>query len=240
MRRLPIAVILAAVLLAAACGDALEGVGDLSRRVVHGDESSTTSSTLAVGGPVLDLAGVTEAAWVNDGLDVGVDLLSRESLIARIWLRGERDSAFVQASREEIAAALPGLEFPRLIPAGIRYISSQLVFDLQTATLDPATSAAFGLWSVEPYTAPRTEAQLAVLRVGVETVASDVQGEIFSFRVSEGRELAWSDGGYAYQLFCRTGVSEASCFEIARSTTLLSLLVPVGPTTTTSTTPPEG
>ena len=78
--------------------------------------------------------------------------------------------------------------------------------------------------------------------MGVETVDADVQGEIFSFRVSEGRELAWSDAGYAYQLFCRTGVSEASCFEIARSTTLLSILVPVGSTTTTSTTaaPSEG
>ena len=234
----------AALVVLAGCGDPLEGVGELSRRIVHGDEpASTTTTTEVMTGAVLDLKGINrDVAWLNDGLDAGADGLAREDLLRAIWERGGDEADFVQASRFEISAALPGVRFPRLVPGAVTHVSSQLVFDLQTGTLDPAASAAFGLWSEEPYTAPRTEAQLAVLRVGVETVDADVQGEIFSFRVSEGRELAWSDAGYAYQLFCRTGVSEASCFEIARSTTLLSILVPVGSTTTTSTTaaPSEG
>jgi hypothetical protein len=227
MRRITISLLLAVAVGVSACGDALEGVGDLSRRIVHGDETSTTTTLGDGGGAALDLAGVTEAFWVNDGFDAGVDVLSPESLIAAIWRRGEQDSAFVQASREEIVAVLPGIEFPRLIPADVLWISSQLVYDLQTATLDPATSAAFGFWTVQPYTAPRAEAQLAVLRVGAAP-EGDEEGEIFSFRVSEGRELTWNDGGHAYQLFCRTGVTERACFEMARSTTLLRLLRSLG------------
>ena len=52
-----------------------------------------------------------------------------------------------------------------------------------------------------------------------------MEGEIYSFQVTDGRELAWSDGPYVYQLFCRTGMSEAACFEMAESTIPLSLIV---------------
>lgn len=238
MRRLAVTMSVVAVLTTAACGDALEGVGDLSRRIVHGDETSTTSTTVAPGSPSLDLDGVTGAFWFNDGLDRGVDVLTRESLVANIWSkRDDQASAYVQASRREIAGALPGIEFPRLIPGSVTWISSQLVYDSQTATLDPTTAAAFGLWTVEPYTAPRNEAQVAVLRVGIDTLGTDVEGEIFSFRVSSGRELTWNDGGYVYQLFCRTGINEEACFTVARSTTSLALLATIpGP----STIPSEG
>ncbi|MDX1690423.1 MAG: hypothetical protein R3290_05320 [Acidimicrobiia bacterium] len=221
MRRIVPALALLAV-LATACGDALRGVGDLSRDFVYAGVSSTTTTTVAEG-PQLNLQGITGATWVNDGLDAGVGL-EPEQLIANVWNRGTQSSEFVQASRREIAAALPGIEFPRLTPAGVTHVSSQLVFDLQTATLAPSTAAAFGLWVGAPYELPRNEAQLAVLRVGLDEFDDLPVGEIFSVRVAGGRELSWVKGDYVYQLFCRTGVTEESCFAIAESTTPLSIL----------------
>ena len=79
----------------------------------------------------------------------------------------------MQAGRFEIAAALPGVEFPRLVPEKVTHISSQLVFDPLTGTLDVGTSAAFGLWTAEPYTVPRIEGQLVVLRVGLRSALPD-------------------------------------------------------------------
>jgi hypothetical protein len=229
MRRIIPILLLAAAASAAACSDPLEGIGDLSRRVVHGSETAGTTSTAPIDlGPVVRLAAVTDAAWMNDGLDAGIGVLSRDALIATIRLRGEEGEDFVQASRREIAAALPGIEFPRLVPGATEWISSQLFFDPQTGTLDPATSAAFGMWSVEPYTAPRNEAQLAVLRVGVDTLEGSSDGDYASFLVSGGRELTWTRAGYVYQLFCRTGVGEDACFAIAESTTTLEFLSGAG------------
>jgi hypothetical protein len=42
--------------------------------------------------------------------------------------------------------------------------------------------------------------------------------------VADGRELAWSFGDYVYQLFCRIGISEESCFAMADSMTSLEVL----------------
>jgi hypothetical protein len=208
----------------AGCGDALDGVGDVSRDFVYAGSSSTTTTTQPEG-PALNLQGITDAIWTNDGLDAGITLGS-DLLIQRIWQRGADAGAgeFIQSSRREIAAALPGIEFPRLVPTGITHVTSQLVYDPQTASLDVSTAAAFGLWAGEPYTLPRNEAQLAVLRVGVYDFDDLTPGEIFSVRVSGGREMSWVKGDFIYQLFCRTGVSEESCFTIAESTTPLSIL----------------
>jgi hypothetical protein len=219
-------IVVAAAALTAACSDPLGGVGDLSRRVVHGGETSTTSTTAPPADPGIALEGVEEAVWINDDLDAGVGLIGRDALITAVWSRGTAASSYIQASRREIAAALPGIRFPRLIPSGVGWISSQLVYDPQSATLDPAAAAAFGMWSEVPYSAPRNEAQLAVLRVGFDSFGDIEEGDISSFRVAEGRELSWAQGGFVYQLFCRTGVTEASCFAMAESAGLLSLLDP--------------
>jgi hypothetical protein len=112
-----------------------------------------------------------------------------------------------------------------LIPAPVTHISSQLVFDTQTALYDVSTAAAFGMWIGEPYDLPRTEAQLAVLRVGLRTVSDIDTGEFLSFQVADGRELAWTRGEYVYQLFCRTGVTEAACFAMAESMFSLAAMV---------------
>ncbi len=112
-----------------------------------------------------------------------------------------------------------------MVPEKVTHISSQLVFDTQTGTLDVATSAAFGLWTAEPYTVPRLEGQLVVLRVGLRSALPDEgSDDISTFQAADGRELAWAAGDYVYQLFCRRGISEESCFAMADSLTALQLL----------------
>jgi hypothetical protein len=216
--------VLACALLVAACGDALSGVGDLSRRVVYGDATTTSTSLVPSESQALRLKGITDMVWPNDGIDPTTAGMARDLLITTVWLRGDGINPFVQASRIEIATALPGIEFPQLAPEAVTHVSSQLLFDQLTGFLDASTAAAFGFWVGPPYELPRAEGQLSVLRVGLKTLADDTGGEIFSFQVSEGRELAWTDGDYVYQLFCRTGVSEAACFAIAESTIPLSLV----------------
>ena len=227
-RRIAAALSLAVVV--AGCGDALSGIGDLSERVVHGDRSSTTSTTS--GGSIdLDLKGITGVAWFNDGMDAATVNLDRADTIVAVWLGRESrgsEGGFVQATRREIARALPGVQFPQLVPSQITHVTSQLVYDPVTITLDASTTAAFGLWAGEPYTAPRSESQLVVLRVGLKTLSGDLDDEILSFQVGDGQELAWTHGDFVYQLFCRRGISEQACHAMAESTIPLDLMLSIG------------
>jgi hypothetical protein len=217
--------LIATGLVLASCGDALGGVGELSHRIVFGSGSTTTTTEVVSDSQLLRLKGITDLVWANDGIDADTSGLGRDELVTAVWLRGDKVDPFVQASRREIAAALPGIEFPQLAPDRVTHVSSQLLFDQLTGILDASTTAAFGLWVGEPYDLPRSDGQLAVLRVGLKTSDDVADGEISSFQVTDGRELAWSDGPYVYQLFCRTGMSEAACFEMAESTIPLSLIV---------------
>lgn len=230
----PFALILMLALVLGACGDTLEGVGDLSAGIVRGDQTSTTTTT--PGQLDLRLNPITQALWINDELGAGTAGLTPDDLLLAAWSdpdrRDDRVNEFVQASRREIAELLPGVEFPQLAPDGVSHVSSQLVYDVQTASLGVGTAAAFGLWVGEPYTAARSEAQLAVLRVGLKTFDDgSPDNDVFSFSVADGRELSWVDGRYVYQLFCRTGVSPEACEAMADSTIPLSLLVSLPPPT---------
>ena len=214
------------VLSAGGCGDVLEGVGDISRDIVHGGSTtSTTTTTLPQPGGGMALTGLSgEMVWVNDEFEVAPGE-SAETVIRRVWQRSDGVDPFVQASRSEIAAALPGIEFPRLVPEKVTHISSQLLFDPQTGTIEVGTSAAFGLWTAEPYTVPRIEGQLVVLRVGLRSALPDEgSGDISTFQAADGRELAWAAGDFVYQLFCRRGISEESCFAMADALSSLQLL----------------
>jgi len=217
-------VILALAFVVSACGDMLEDVGDLSRGVVHGDQVAST--TTVPDQLDLRLNPITGASWINDEIGSVTAGLELDDLLLAVWLRGDQVDQSVQASRREIAEVLPGVEFPQLAPEGVSHVSSQLVYDVQTASLGVGTAAAFGLWVGEPYTAARSEAQLAVLRVGMKTFDDgSPDNEVFSFSVAGGRELSWVDGEYVYQLFCRTGVLAETCAAMADSTIPLSLLV---------------
>lgn len=227
MRRF--APVLALTLLLTACGDLLEGVGDLSESVVHGDRTTTTT-TIPTSGPALSLRPITELIWFNDGLGATTAGLEADDILLSVWLRGDQVTSSIQSSRREISDVLPGIEFPQLAPNRVTHVTSQLVFDTRSAALGVGTAAAFGLWVGEPYTAARSESQLAVLRVGIKTFDDGTpDNEVFSFSVADGRELSWIDGDYVYQLFCRTGVSAEACAAMADSTIPLSLLVGLSP-----------
>jgi hypothetical protein len=216
----------ALAVIATACSDALGGVGDVSRQFVHGDESTTTT-TVAEADPGLGLVGIIDVVWVNDDLDERGSG-SGDALIRAIWRRGDQLNPFVQSSRMEIAEALTAIKVPKLVPEDVAFVSSQLVYDPQTGLLDAATSAAFGYWAAEPYAVPRSEGQLLVLRVGLATTEEAASlAEVSQFNVEGGRELAWVEGDYVYQLFCRKGVIEEACFAIADSMGALELLVPI-------------
>ncbi len=227
MRRVASIVLIA--LVVAGCGDVLEGVGDLSSDFVRGG-SSTTEVTVPPTGPDLRLSGITGIDWVNDDLDL-TSSGSRDVLLRDVWQRGGGETSYVQAGAREIAMALPGILVPTLVPTPVTSITSQLVFDPQTALLEASTSAAFGYWSTEPYTLPRSEAQLMVLRVGLATSDEVAEfADISVFNVEGGRELAWVEGHYVYQLFCRTGVIEEACLTVADSLQPLALLTMIGST----------
>ncbi len=213
-------------LVLAACGEAglLDGVGDRTREAVVG----STTTTLAVdavpaGNADEALIPAVDLLWFNDDIDPQYTGASAE-VVAQVWRR-QLNSRFVQASRAEIAAALPGLRFPELVPQQVRWITSQLVYLQTSGTLDQDTSAAFGLWTAEPYRSDR--AQLGVLRVGRAGVDTPTErSELVASAVPDGVSVAWSEGGHRYELFCRSEVSEELCIAVGESSAPLALLTP--------------
>ncbi len=225
------ALAVAATVMLGGCGDRpLGSVGELSREVVHGDV--TTSTTIVVEDPggarTLPLRRAGDLVWINQTADEPPT--SQAVVLTRVWQRGDGVNRFIQASPVEIAVVLPGVDFPETVPDDVGYVSSQLVFDVQSGTLDADTAAAFGLWNTIPYSVGRDIGQLAVLRVGVADDAETV--DIAAFEVEEGRSLTWSAAGYRYELFCRANVDEALCWHMAENMRPLStfqLAPPVAP-----------
>ena len=148
-----------------------------------------------------------------------------------MFARREGDR-FIQASRVEIAAAIPGIQFPAKVPYGAEWVSSQLVID-NNGQVSSDPSAAFGIWSAEPYTRSRSVAQMAVLRVSVDPeTAAELAAEeavtscarfadvtttgcdmnqvgdktAWTLSSSAGTTLIWFDGDYRYELFGRSFV----------------------------------
>ena len=219
----PIMIVLAVA--AAACGEegVLDGLGDRTQRAVVG--TTTTTAVPADRSPNPGGAGTTAAAtveWYNDGIEdqaVGLPAYT----IREVWERGRDSGRFVQSSRAEIAVALPGIRFPAAVPAEVAWVTSQLVYLEDAATLDSGTSAAFGLWELEPYSTE--EGRVGVLRVGGDR--GDIgPGEVRSEVVTAGLSLIWSDGNFRYELFCRAALPEESCRDMVRVMVPLRDLVP--------------
>ena len=225
MKRMAIAGVALSMVLVG-CGESglLDGVGDATRGYVQGDETTTTTIVpVAAGTGDEGLIGATDVEWFNDDLPEQMTGTS-EQVIGGIWLR-ELNSRFVQSSRTEIAAALPAIMFPDLVPETVEWITSQLVFDETTGFLDPETMAAFGLWVSDPYQSDT--ARLGVLRVG--EAASDMlptRSEIVPIIVPDGISLGWTEAGHRYELFCRSDISEELCADVAHSAAPLSGLLP--------------
>ncbi len=229
-----------------ACGDApLSGVGGRSSDWIQEPTLATTATTSA--GP--SLASVSRIEWFNADL-APVGGTTPAEIVAGVHSRAAASDPFVQATPDEIALALPGVEFPSQLPPEIRFVTSQLVFDLSQVTLAADQAAAFGLWTVEPYTRSRSVGQLAVFTVvndaeGLAAIASgtadtscaryidrqaqcavaDINGRpAWELTNNLGVTMIWFSDVYRYELFVRAGVSTNLVEEIAESTRLLANL----------------
>ena len=215
MARRTAAWLLALALVATACGESgvLDEVGGRSQRAIFG-ETTTTSEVVIEVEDVREpsLARSAELSWWNDTIE---DPSRGEPsfVMQQVWARSDRQSTHIQAARTEIADALPGVKFPELVPGEVSWVTSQLVFDLASGTLDRETSAAFGLWPVEPYSV--SGGSSAVLRIGI---ANDSQKEIYALPIPEfvedGMTILWVDEVYRYELFCRSSLPEELCWRM--------------------------
>lgn len=215
-------------LAATSCGEArpLDDVGDFSQNFIHGETTTTLTIIVEETGEEVAIGDASDVVWHSDTFataDLGGDA---DSVIAAVFSRYDGSESFIQASRGEIAAAVPGIQFPFLLPKEVGFVTSQLVVDPESASVDGATSAAFGLWSLQPYTVSRAEGQVGVLRVGARIDETPEAEIIARSQVDEGISLQWSLQGLRYELFCRTGLVEDSCWQMAENLVPLSSLVP--------------
>ena len=201
----------------------LDGVGDGVQDGVVGDATTTTTVAGGTGsGIVLRFREALDMEWWNDGIaDQQIGEPGYTTQV--VWGRGK--TRVIQASRAEIAAALPGVQFPRIVAQDIGWATSQLLFDVASAQLDPGTSAQFGLWAVEPYSPDQSA--VVVFRVGRPNEGA-IRGEIISEAVADGLSLIWSDGDYRYEMFCQAALAEEYCRAMAEAPVpLADLLAPV-------------
>lgn len=221
------ALLLIVLIALAACGE--NPLGSFGSRSSDWINEPTVPTTIAVVTTTPTVVAADRLKWANDGIE-SANLDDQGAVIQEVFGRREGDR-FIQASRFEIAAALPEVAFPGLAPSGAEWVSSQLVIDNDgTVANDP--SAAFGIWSAEPYTRSRSVAQMAVIRVaadpvGAEEVAADSEPscERFADRTADqceviriddrptwllretgGSTLIWFNREYRYELFGRSFV----------------------------------
>ncbi len=218
MRRLKIAMLI--VLLAGCGGTPLAGVGDRSSEWLESDREPPAAPEAVEQGAVVELVPAAEVRWWNDDLSRSSDpgLVSLEIISSR---RNPGDR-FAQASRREIAAFFPDLEFPARIPAEVHAVTSQLVLAASDAAFEGRQIASFGLWTADPYTQSRTVGQLATITVfaGASEDPCDVAGSNCSTeRVgvrtvglvdrSAGETVVWSDTERTYEMFVRQPAASA-------------------------------
>ncbi|MGH8944810.1 MAG: hypothetical protein ACRDVL_01515 [Acidimicrobiia bacterium] len=245
----PMAVGLVVAFLIPACGDApLGSVGGRSSDWINEPTVATTTTV-----PVTIPAAISsvELAWFNDEI-VNNSLQDPEATVAEVFSRREGDR-FIQASRAEIAVALPGVGFPAKVPYGAKWVTSQLVIE-SSGLVSHDPSAAFGFWSAEPYTRSRSVGQMGVLRVALdpESIAElaeatepptcarfsdrntescdllDIAGRtIWKLTGSGAITLIWFDDTYRYELFGRSFVKEEALLEMAEIMVPLAQLGPV-------------
>ena len=227
--------------LATACSDdPLAEIGKVTNEWIGAPaagESVLTTTTL----PVVAFHAASDVSWVNDAL-ADDEVLPEESLAA-VWQRREAGNKYVQAARMEIAGALPGIEFPELLPDDIEFISSQLLFD-GDGTLANDYLAVFGMWTAEPYTVSRSVGQRGILWVttpdpglsgcehfshldltSCETVVYEGM-TAWRLQVGGSNTLGWLAGDYQYELFHRSQVDGATALRMAAQMIPLEAIEP--------------
>lgn len=210
--------VLALALVLGACGeDSLADLGQRSSGWI-GDPESGPVATDDSGQPAVVRS--VEVAWVNDELTEVLPSGGAEAAVQSVIERSSGPERYVQASRLEVAAALPGMLFPDLVPPEVVAVSSQLVVAPSRDRLDDEVHAAFGLWTVEPYTRSRSVGQrgtFVVAGIGLDSACdrlaagavaacttSTVDGfEVVRIDAESGQTWVWDDDTYEYQLFLR-------------------------------------
>jgi hypothetical protein len=223
-RRALTALSIVIILGLAACGDTpFQSLGERSSRWVTAPTVLTTSTVPTTIALARDAANLI---WYNDDLGAGPE--NPEDVVAAVYARREGDR-FIQASREEIGKVLEDVQFPSRVPPLSEYVSSQLVIENNGVVSDDP-SAAFGIWTAEPYSKSRSVAQLIVIRVyrdaetaaEVETDAADLTCARFAAEQTEGCDIEeiggrttwvlkdgsgttmiWFEGIYRYEMFGR-------------------------------------
>ena len=230
------AMVLAAVFVLTACGDApFTSLGQRSSGWI-GEPTVVTTTTVATTVPVV--VDATGLKWFNDELGAASPDDPAALKVALFARRG--GDLFIQASRAEIATLLPDIKFPTSTPYLSEYVTSQLVFDERGDLADDPV-AAFGIWSSEPYTRSRSVAQMIVMSVSVDPeAAADVAAPgadnscerfaarstevcavttiagrpVWSLEASNGTTMVWFDGDYRYELFGRSYVAPTALEEM--------------------------
>lgn len=243
-------VVLSGVLLLSACnpdnlfspkGVAGQWLEDVEEVEVE-DEADGVVST--------DLRTAASAEWPNDALALLSDVTPQEAADI-IWGASEQEDRFVQVAREDIAHALPEIQFPEFLPTSVRYISTQLVFLPRTGGLSNSPTAAFGLWTVEPYSLSRSVGQKATIFVHNIGEELSFEGDItqgcgqFQDRVLsecepitlggnvawwltslDGNILVWYSGSFRYEMTVRAPVTRSVAEQVAVSSVPLVNLLP--------------
>jgi hypothetical protein len=207
-----------------ACGtDSLASLGQRSSRWVS-EPTVVTTTTIPITVPLVSSA--DSLIWFND--EIGTATPDPETVVALVFARREGDR-FIQASRSEIATALPGIQFPSRFPPLAEYVTSQLVIE-NSGQISDDPSAAFGIWTAEPYTRSRSVGQMIVLRVSRDSQTAaeillpdadlscsrfsdgtsdscdvgDIEGRTtWILKNSSGTTLIFFDDQYRYELFGR-------------------------------------
>lgn len=238
--------LVALLTLVAACSEtALSGLGERSSGWIEEVATTTTSPPTTVASPTRP---ATEANWVNDEFGSPPPDSRSEEVVTQVVGRSTAASRFLQASRAEIALAVPLVEFPSLIPAEAEYITSQIVVDAGTLRLSANPTVAFGLWSVEPYTRSRSVGQVAVITVFTDSAgaaaAADVDsvcaaivdrlcrveslpsGPVWRLETSTEVTRLWFSGPYRYEMAARPDQEDAVLGVVISSMVPLVELVP--------------
>ncbi|MGF1666624.1 MAG: hypothetical protein ACFCVC_10170 [Acidimicrobiia bacterium] len=210
-------ILVCALALSACSESSLSELGGRSSEWIGSNASATAAGPAAVEQNVVRSV---EVDWVNDGLGSPASIGSPEEVLAAMVARTTGPDRYIQASRLEVATSLPGLGFPDVLPPEVVAITSQLVVAANRERLDDEVFAAFGLWTVEPYTKSRSVGQRGTFTVtgiqpdsacerfaagAVAACTSETIGAHETVRIDaeSGQTWVWFDETYEYQLFLR-------------------------------------
>jgi hypothetical protein len=229
-RRMPAAVALV-IGLSACASDPLGALGQRSAGWIDEAERRTpvVSTTIAV----VSLVPTESVPWWNEELG-DLEPGSQEEAVRAVDARRRPGDRFGQASPREVARAVPGIRFPAVVPPSVASITSQLHFAPRSSELSGDFVAAFGFWTVEPYSRSRSVGQAAVLTISLDAdgairgasgdlscgtfagaaVLGCSQGTIDDRTVWElagelGETWVWFEGPLRHELFVRSGIGRA-------------------------------